>query len=128
MELCNDSSIWPRERRLRSSYSPTWIPEAPVIFPAALIPLTMGHCERGQACEFKSAVYFYYYLCMLLISCQGSAGVLRMTSNNRQHLFLPFCVTLCRNPVPLHLSPNLQDLHFHRCGQERQGERSMCLL
>lgn len=33
---------------------------------------------------------------MLLISCQGSSGVVRITSNNRQHLFLAFCVTLCR--------------------------------
>lgn len=33
---------------------------------------------------------------MLLISCQGSAGVLRMTSNNRRPLFLAFCVMLCR--------------------------------
>lgn len=65
MELCNDSSICPRERRLRSSYSPTWIPEAPVIFPAVLIPLTMGYCERGQAREFKSALFTFIttYVC-----------------------------------------------------------------
>lgn len=65
---------------------------------------------------------------MLLISCQGSAGVPRMTSNNRQHLFLAFCVTLCRNPVPLHSSPNVQGLCFHRRSQERWGERRMGLL
>lgn len=65
---------------------------------------------------------------MLLISCQGSAGVLRMTSNNRQHLFLAFCVTVLQESVPLHSSPKLQRLCSHRCRQEHCGERRMDLL
>lgn len=65
---------------------------------------------------------------MLLISCQGSAGVLRITSNNRQHLFLAFCVMLCKNPVPLHSFPKVRGLCSHRCSQEHWGERRMGLL